>query len=35
VDDGKSDWQEFKREVKHDLEGIGDAFKDITKDNAK
>ena len=34
-DDGKSDWQEFKREFNHDLEGIGSAFKDITVRNTK
>lgn len=34
-DDGKSDWKEFKAEVKHDLEGIGHAFKDITVRNTK
>jgi len=34
-DDGKSDWQEFKKEFKHDLDGIGNAFKDITVRNTK
>jgi outer membrane murein-binding lipoprotein Lpp len=34
-DDGKSDWQEFKKEFNHDMEGIGDAFKDITVRNTK
>ena len=34
-DDGKSDWKEFKTEFKHDLDGIGKAFKDITVRNTK
>lgn len=34
-DDGKSDWQEFKTEFKHDLDGIGLAFKNITVKNTK
>lgn len=33
--DGKSDWQEFKTEFKHDLSGLGKAFKDITVRNTK
>lgn len=33
--DGKSDWQEFKTEFKHDLDGIGLAFKNITVRNTK
>ena len=32
-DDGKSDWKEFKTEFKHDLEGLGMAFKNITVRN--
>lgn len=28
-DDGKSDWKIFKKEFKHDLDGLGKAFKDI------
>lgn len=35
TDDGKSDWREFKTEFKHDLDGIGNAFKDITVRNTK
>jgi len=34
-DDGKSDWKEFKTEFKHDLDGLGKAFKDITVRNTK
>jgi predicted RNase H-like nuclease (RuvC/YqgF family) len=34
-DDGKSDWKKFKTEFKHDLDGIGQAFKDITVKNTK
>ena len=34
-DDGKNDWREFKTEVKHDLDGVGEAFKDITVRNTK
>ncbi|MEO8086794.1 MAG: hypothetical protein ABI763_08245 [Bacteroidota bacterium] len=30
-----SDWETFKREFKHDMDGIGEAFKDIGKDNTK
>lgn len=33
--DGKSDWQEFKTEFKHDLKGLGEAFKNITVSNTK
>ncbi|MBL0309930.1 MAG: hypothetical protein IPP77_09710 [Bacteroidetes bacterium] len=29
----RSDWEVFKREFKHDMDGIGDAFKDLGKDN--
>jgi uncharacterized protein YeaO (DUF488 family) len=31
----KSDWESFKREFKHDMDEIGDAFKDLTIDNKK
>lgn len=34
-DDGKSDWKEFKTEFRHDLDGIGQSFKDITVRNTK
>ncbi len=34
-DDGKSDWREFKKEFKHDLAGLGDAFKNIVVRNTK
>ena len=30
-----SDWETFKREFKHDLDGLGKAFEDIGKDNSK
>jgi len=33
--DGKSDWREFKTEFKHDLDGLGHAFNDITVRNTK
>lgn len=33
--DATSDWQSFKREFKHDLDEIGQAFKDLTVDNKK
>ena len=33
--DANSDWQSFKREFKHDLDEIGQAFKDLTVDNKK
>lgn len=33
--DGKSDWKEFKTEFKHDLDGLGQAFKNITVRNTK
>lgn len=31
----RSDWETFKREFNHDMEGIGNAFKDLGKDNTK
>lgn len=33
--DANSDWQSFKREFKHDMDGVGKAFKDLTVDNNK
>lgn len=30
-----SDWQSFKKEFNHDMDGIGQAFKDLTVDNNK
>jgi hypothetical protein len=33
--DANSDWQSFKREFNHDMEEIGQAFKDLTVDNKK
>ncbi len=34
-EDDKSDWESFKREFKHDMDEIGDAFEDLTIDNKK
>ena len=31
--DANSDWQSFKREFNHDMEELGQAFKDVTVDN--
>ena len=31
----RSDWETFKREFNHDIQGIGDAFKDLGKDNTR
>lgn len=31
----QSDWDTFKREFEHDMEGIGQAFKDLTVNNKK
>ena len=33
--DANSDWQSFKREFKHDMDGMGKAFKNLTVDNNK
>ena len=33
--DANSDWQSFKREFNHDMDEIGQAFKDVTVDNKK
>jgi Na+-transporting methylmalonyl-CoA/oxaloacetate decarboxylase gamma subunit len=33
--DANSDWQSFKREFKHDMDEIGQAFKDVTVNNKK
>jgi LPS O-antigen subunit length determinant protein (WzzB/FepE family) len=30
-----SNWQEFKREFNHDMDEMGNAFKDIGRDNVK
>lgn len=32
---GQSDWQSFKREFNHDMDELGQAFKDLTVDNKK
>jgi len=34
-DDGKSNWQQFKTEFKHDLDELGQSFKDFTVRNTK
>ncbi len=31
----KDKWEEFKTEFNHDMDGLGDAFKDLTVKNAK
>ncbi|MCW3128338.1 MAG: hypothetical protein JWO03_3996 [Bacteroidetes bacterium] len=31
----RSDWETFKREFNHDMDEIGNAFKDLGKDNVK
>ena len=33
--DSESGWQEFKRELNHDLDEMGNAFKDLGHDNVK
>jgi len=33
--DANSDWQAFKREFNHDMDEIGQAFKDLSVDNKK
>ena len=33
--DANSDWQSFKREFNHDMDEIGQAFKNVTVDNKK
>ncbi|MGQ7946552.1 hypothetical protein [Flavobacterium sp. WC2509] len=33
--DANSDWQSFKREFNHDMEGLGDALNNITVNNKK
>ena len=33
--DANSDWQSFKQEFNHDMQGIVQAFKDLTVDNKK
>ncbi|MFM9986408.1 MAG: hypothetical protein ACKVOK_14305 [Flavobacteriales bacterium] len=34
-DPEKSDWETFKREFNHDMDSFGQAFKDLTTNNAK
>jgi len=34
-DKAKSDWHEFKREFRHDMDELGHSIKDIGKDNVK
>jgi DNA repair ATPase RecN len=31
----RSDWESFKREFNHDMDGLGESFKDLGKDNKK
>ena len=31
----RSDWEAFKREFNHDMDELGNSFKDLGKDNAK
>jgi hypothetical protein len=33
INDADSDWQSFKLEFKHDMDGLGQAFKDLMVDN--
>lgn len=33
--DSKENWEEFKREFKNDMDELGDAFRNIGKDNVK
>jgi hypothetical protein len=33
--DAKTDWSDFKREVRHDMDELGHSIKDIGKDNVK
>jgi len=33
--DGNEKWQSFKREFNHDMDELGQALKDLTKNNAK
>ncbi|MEI6409535.1 MAG: hypothetical protein WCR52_09145 [Bacteroidota bacterium] len=34
-DKSQSDWESFKREFSHDMDGLGQAFKDLAVDNKK
>jgi uncharacterized protein YceH (UPF0502 family) len=34
-DKNQSDWEAFKREFSHDMDGLGQAFKDLTVNNKK
>ena len=34
-DNGQSDWESFKREFNHDMDDLGQAFKDLTVNNEK
>ena len=33
--DGKENWEKFKAEFNHDMDGLGSAFKDLTVKNVK
>ncbi|MFN0047523.1 MAG: hypothetical protein ACKVOU_00200 [Cytophagales bacterium] len=34
-EDGKENWEKFKTEFNHDMDEIGNAFKDLTVKNVK
>jgi hypothetical protein len=34
-DKSQSDWESFKREFTHDMEGLGQALNDLTVNNKK
>ena len=34
-ENGKDNWKEFKAEFNHDMDELGDAFRDLTKNNVK
>jgi hypothetical protein len=34
-DEGATKWDKFKEEFNHDMDAIGDGFKDLSKDNVK
>ncbi len=33
--DGEKNWEAFRTEFSHDMDGLGSAFKDITVKNSK
>jgi len=34
-EDGKENWNAFKKEFNHDMDELGNAFKDLTVNNVK